>query len=608
MSFQKFRIRFTQSLNNLLYSSKQRAEFIFRLISAISSVAAILLLIYSYGFEPPARTLITLFRALDLVFVLFVLTFVGRVLYSFRRRQYLRQNWPEALLIGLVVLNGASKWLFGNYLLANLYTVLGYSNYLVFYQGTVSLVLLALLLLEVGKASLTLGRLQLKPATLFTLSFILLILLGAGLLMLPAATVQQGTMPFLDALFTSVSASCVTGLIVVDTGSYFTLKGQAIIMVLMQLGGLGILSFASFFGTLLRQGAGGLKQQLLVQDFLSTENLYTAKTLLRQVVVITLIIELGTFVFVFASWPAEVPFNSVGQKIFYSLFHAVSAFCNAGFSLFQNGLFESYLRGAYILHMVVVSAVIMGGLGFETIRDLFSPRQLRERMKNPWREWRISTKIAVFTSLALLAFGTICIYLLEYNHALKDQNFVEGLITAFFQSGVARTAGFNTVDIGQLQRPTLIVLLFLMFIGANSGSVGGGIKTSTFYLIVVSVVSTIRGQLKIEIGRRFVPKELVFKALSIFFFAASVNLLGIFILTVVEPEIPLIKLVFEQVSAFGTVGLSTGITDQLSMAGQITIICTMFLGRIGILTFAIALSTPAKASSYRYPKAHIMVG
>ncbi|NJM94786.1 MAG: ATPase, partial [Cytophagales bacterium] len=214
----------------------------------------------------------------------------------------------------------------------------------------------------------------------------------------------------------------------------------------------------------------------------------------------------------------------------------------------------------------------------------------------------------VFTSLALLLFGTVVIFLLERNHSFFELNQVEAVIMSFFQSASARTAGFNTVDIGQLRAPTLIVIIFLMFVGASSGSIGGGIKTSTFYLIIASVAATLRGQQRIEIGRRFIPKEMLFKALSIFFFAATLNLIGIFTLSITEPNLNLIDLTFEQVSAFGTVGYSTGITALLSPASKWVIIVSMFLGRVGILTFAIALSNRTATTSYKYPKAYLMIG
>ncbi|MGB3184228.1 MAG: potassium transporter TrkG [Cyclobacteriaceae bacterium] len=607
MNLKRLKNQFSESLNNILYNSRQKAYGITRALTLFTSMAALGLLVYVYGFEPRAQEVSRIFQGLDIIFGIFVLSYVVRALYAFRRREFVKDNLFEGLLVSFIVLNALSNWLLGNLLLEGVFTALGFKNYESFYQVFVTIFMFLLLGFEMTKASLNLANITLKPATTFILSFLFLIGVGAGLLMLPAMTVNEGSMPFLEALFTSVSASCVTGLIVVDTATYFTFKGQLVILILIQLGGLGIVSFATFFATFLRQGVG-IKQQLLIQDFLSSESLFSARGLLKQIVLITLVIEAGAFFFIYNTWNAEGYFDSTSDRIFYSLFHAVSAFCNAGFSTFTNNMYEPVIRTSYILHMVVVIAVILGGIGFSTLEDLFSIQRLRDRFKNPWKDWRLATKVAVFTSLALLVFGTIVIFVLEYNNTLYGLNFTEKAITSFFQSGIARTAGFNTVNIGEMRQATLLVMIFLMFIGASSGSVGGGIKTSTFYLIVASVASTLQGREKIEIARRYIPNEMLFKALSIFFFAAAINLVGIFVLTLTEPDLDLMDLAFEHVSAFGTVGLSTGITSSLSDGGRIMIIISMFLGRVGTLTFALALSTRASSKNYKYPRAHFMVG
>ncbi|MDN4166381.1 potassium transporter TrkG [Cytophagales bacterium LB-30] len=607
MNLKKAKNAFVEWLNNLLYNSKVRVLNSVRAIRILASFAALGLIGYALGFTLSPQSLQQVFYGLDVVLYTFAATFLVSLLYSFRRTEYLRNHIFEVVLLGLLLINLISFVWFNNALLLYLCESLGYTQYEEFYLGLLSIFMLVYLVYELARANASIFSFKVKPAAIFVISFLLLIALGTALLMLPTMTVQAGSMRFTDALFTAVSACCVTGLIVVDTATYFTTKGQIVILILIQLGGLGIVSFASFFASFLKQGVG-LKQQLMLQDFLSTESLFSVKSLLKQIIFITLLIEFLTFIGIFLTWSNEVVFTSIGQKLYFSLFHAISAFCNAGFSLYTNGLYEPIVRGAYIMHLVVVGSVILGGIGFSVIQDIFSPSALRTRMNSPWKNWRLSTQVAVYTSAGLLAFGTIVFYLLEYNNTLASLNFVEATITSFFQSGIARTAGFNTVDISALRTPTLIMLMFLMFIGASSGSIGGGIKTSTLYLIVASVVATIRGQQKIEIGKRFIPKELLFKALSIFFFAASLNILCIFFLTITDPTIDVMKLAFEQVSAFGTVGLSTGITASLSEAGKYVIILSMFLGRVGTLTFVLALGTRVATQSYQYPKAHMMVG
>jgi potassium uptake TrkH family protein len=607
MDFSKLKNEITEWLNNAIYNSRTAVLNTLVSLKAFIWLTAAVLLFFVFGFETESNELEQVFLGLDVVLIIYFFSFLIRLLYEFRRTDFLKNNKLEAVLVFIIIINTVSNYYFDNQIIKYLAETLGFKNYQDAYLTFITFYFLVLIIYEFIRASTILSKLKTKPARTFIYSFLLLIAFGTGILMLPAMSVQDGSMPFMDALFTSVSASCVTGLIVVDTATYFTMKGQFVIMILFQLGGLGIISFTSFFATFLKSGVG-IKQQLMLQDFLVSESLFSAKGLLRKIIAITLVIEIISFIMIFFSWGEDVVFDSMGQKIFFSAFHAVSAFCNAGFSLFTNGLFEDGVANGYILHIIIALTLILGGLGFSSIQDLFSRNKLRDRFQNPWKDWALSTKIAVYTSLVLLASGTLVFYLLEQGNTLGDKNFIESLIASFFQSATARTAGFNTVDIGALRTPTLIVIAFLMFIGASSGSVGGGIKTSTFYLLIVSVFATLRGRLKIEIDRKFIPKELLFKALSIFFFAASLNLIGIFILTITDSNFTLMQLIFEEVSAFGTVGLSTGITADLSFAGRVVIILSMFIGRVGTLTFALALSSRKSSKSYKYPKAHLMVG
>jgi potassium uptake TrkH family protein len=509
--------------------------------------------------------------------------------------------------MSLLVLNGFINYVLGFRMLYQIYMWLGINDYNAFYEIVSTVFLIILVSLEVSKASTRLPLARFKTSTLFISSFLLLVIIGTGLLMLPAMTNTPTSMPLLDALFTATSAACVTGLIVVDTATYFTHKGQLVILTLIQIGGIGMLSFTTFFATLLRQGVG-LKHQSAIQDFLSSESLLTSRGLLQQVVLLTLFIEGMGSVAIFMTWGPEVQFENLGQKLFFSIFHSVSAFCNAGFSLYTNGLYESPVRQSYILHLVVTGIIIFGGLGFSPIMDVFSPRALRERLAMPWKDWKLNTKLAIYTAIILILFGMSGYYLLERNNTLAGLNVLEALITSFFQSVTTRTAGFNTVDFTKLQNPTLIMMMFLMFIGASPGSTGGGIKTITFLLIAVSVISTIKGKKIISIDKRTIPMDLLFKAYSVISFAAAYILLGVFILSITEPEQESINLLFEQVSAFATVGLSTGVTPELSTIGRIVIITTMFIGRVGTVTLAIALSRPVLSNAYRYPDAHLMVG
>lgn len=602
----KFKNKLISSLNILLYGSKVKALLVLRIITFLASLSAVGILVYVYGFEPSLPKIERSFDWLNIIFAIFLVTFFVRFLYSFKRTVFFRNRKFETFLMVLILANFVAIFVFDQYWIDRALKVLFVENIAPLYRGFISLYMFVILALEFTKINAAISTIRVKPSTIFIGSFLLLIGVGAGLLMLPAMTVAPGSMRWLDALFTSVSAVCVTGLLVVDTATFFTYKGQLVIMALIQLGGIGIVSFASFFATFIKGGVG-IKHHAMLQDITSTESLLSAKGLLVKVISITLIVESITFALLFFTWSSEVVFDSLKDKIFFTLFHAISAFCNAGFSLFSNNLYEPAMREAYVFHLVIAAAVIMGGIGFNTIEDLFSPAALRKRLASPWMDWKISTKIAVWVSVALLILGTLGFYIIEKDNTLADKNFLETLITSFFHSAI-RTSGFNTIDTSQLMIPTLLMLMFLMFIGGSSNSVAGGIKTSTFYLIIASAIATIRGTDRIEIGKRTIPNSLLFKALSVFSFAVVINLIGIFILSITDPEIEFVKLVFEQISAFGTVGLTTGITASLSDAGKIMILTSMFLGRVGLLTFAYALSSKSSSRSYRYPSAHIMIG
>jgi trk system potassium uptake protein len=475
------------------------------------------------------------------------------------------------------------------------------------YQVLITNYFFILVIYEFIKVSTRVSQIQLHPSTTLIASFLMLIGGGTLFLMLPAATVNSGSMPFIDALFTATSASCVTGLIVVDTATYFTFKGHVILLCLIQMGGLGIITFATFFSTFFTKGTG-IKHQSIMQNIFSSESLSSAQGLFKQVIGITLSIELLFTVAVFFTWGNEVYFESLGQKIFYSLFHSVSAFCNAGFSLFTDGLFAPEVRRAYMLHIVIAFTIIFGGLGFPVIEDVFSLKNLRDRLSFPWKDWKLSSKVAIFTSLVLILFGMIAFLILERNNTLSEMNLMERCITSFFQSVTTRTAGYNTVDFSKLTEPIILIMIFLMFIGASPASTGGGIKTTTFYLIVVSAIATIKERSRVEIGRRTIPNDLLFKAYSLFAFAVTFNFLSIFFLSITEPGLGFLNLTFEQVSAFGTVGLSTGITAKLSYIGKLIIVMSMFVGRVGLLTLALTLSSRVATTSYKYPTAHIMIG
>lgn len=596
-----------ERINLALYDSKAIVLSCLNFASLIVSMTVIGGLFYSFGFPatPETKALIVTITKSSLLF--YIIKYILNIVYSYEVKKQLKETRIEGSLMLLIILNFFSSLVFSQSILDMLSSrleMLNLENFTVFF---IQIFFFVIVLIEVSKASSRLSVLRLSPPQMLILSFIALIMLGAGLLMMPEMTQNGLSMPFDDALFTSISASCVTGLIVVDTAGFFSEKGQLIIMLLIQFGGLNIISFATFFAIFSRKGLG-IKHQTIIQESFSSDTLLSSKGLMLKIFKLSFIIEaLGTL-FIFLLWSPELEFKSLGDKFFYSLFHSISAFNNAGFSLFSDGLYDHYVSHSHLLHLVFVILIFFGSLGFPTIQDIFGFDGFRERILKPWKKYTLGSRLSLYFSLGLLVMGTLVFFLLEYNNTLADQNLGEKGITSLFQSMTARTAGFNTVDFSQISQPTILFFLFLMFIGASPGSTGGGIKTTTFAIIIMGAYNTIRGRKRLEIAQRTIPGDLLNKAYSILLFSMSAIFIGVFILSITDQHLPLLDLIFEEVSAFSTVGLSTGITSELSTGGRIVIMVSMFVGRIGTLTLAFALSKKALSSRFEYPKEHVMVG
>ncbi|AZQ61976.1 Trk-type K+ transporter membrane component [Flammeovirga pectinis] len=597
-----------------------------RRISLLVTLIAVGLVFYRYGFYLTIEEIESVVTVLGFIFVVYELAYLARFIFSNHRLTFLKSTWIEGCLLTLLTFNGLMYSFFGIRIIQQLFRLLWLDNPFQSYAHFLFLYLIILIGIETTKISVAFSELKIKPSTTFISSFIFLILFGTFCLMLPAASIGESSMGFLDAIFTSVSASCVTGLAVVDTGQFFTFKGKIVILFLAQVGGIGIVSFATFFATFMSKGVS-LKHKTIIQDVLSSEDLSSATGLLRKVIFLTLLIEsLGT-VFVYFSWDNSLVFDNHFQKVFYSIFHSVSAFCNAGFSLFPDSL-NTYilssdttqfntpntvvdLRHMYGLHLVIGIIIIFGSFGFTTIEEIFSPAKIRDRIKNPWKKYSIGTSISLYSTILLILLGMVALFFLEIDQLREDRTLVESLIASFFQSVTTRTAGFNSMDFGSMKPSTIIVMIFLMFIGAAPGSTGGGIKSSTFYVLLLSSIGIIRGRQRMVVRKRTISDENIKRSYSIFMFAVIYNMVAIFLLTITEsgnPNIEILPLVFEEVSAFGTAGLSMGVTGELSSLGKVIIILSMYIGRVGTLTLALALSSTVKTNNFQYPEAHVMVG
>lgn len=450
-----------------------------------------------------------------------------------------------------------------------------------------------------------------NPALVLVLSFAGLIAMGTTLLMLPRATVLSPPAPFLTAFFTATSAVCVTGLTVVDTGTYWSSEGQWVILVLIQIGGLGIMTFGGFVA--LASGQGLLvSQSALLGGFLETRMLSRIRRLVVAIVAFTLVSEIAGVVFLSSLWAHLPP----GERLHHSVFHSVSAFCNAGFSLHRDSL-ESF-GGAWQVWGVVSGLVILGGMGFTTLYNLFEvgashlARPLRRPLfhePRPRPRLSVTTRLVLITTAILLAIGMAGLLVSEWTGAFAGRPWQERLAGAWFQSVNSRTAGFNTIPIGELSESSQFLLILLMFIGASPGSMGGGIKTVTMATVVLSLVAVLRGRSRIEVFNRTIPDSMVRRALLIGALGTSVVATTTMLLVAFEGRPGnFLAYLFEATSAFATVGLSTGITPELSVLGKFLIALTMFVGRLGPLTLLLALADRASVERYRYPDELVILG
>ena len=435
------------------------------------------------------------------------------------------------------------------------------------------------------------------PAQLIVFAFAAGILAGTALLMLPFATPEAGRASFSTALFTSTSALCVTGLIVVDTPVYWSQFGQVVILGLIQVGGIGIMTLASLLALIVARRLG-LRTRLLAQAETAAPELRDVRHLVRGVVLLSLLFEaVAATVLALRFWTSYD--MSLGSAVYRGVFHAVSAFNNAGFALWSDSL-AGFVSDGWI-SVTVALTIVAGGLGFPVWLELWR-RGFRPR------GWTLHTKLTVGVTAGLVVLGFAAVTAFEWSSAATAGLGADGkLLAGFFQGVTPRTAGFNTLDYGALTEETLFVTDLLMFIGAGSASTGGGIKVTTFALLVLMVWSEVRGDPHVSIFGRRVPAHAQRQAFSVAFIAAAAIALGTLVLMADSPH-PFRAVLFEAISAFGTVGLSTGITADLNDLGRAVLVTLMFLGRTGPYTLAVALALRERRRLYRFPEERPLIG
>ncbi len=569
---------------------------------------AVLGMVYDFGFEHtlPMEKALNVFYVLTLALVIVSIT--GRHVFEWKRYASRIRTTDAFLLVFFSILVVRNTFLLGfseeylpHFAFLDMSVWLYIALFIAFFR-------------EFSALNIDPGTQFFNPAQLFLLSFTVIIFLGAMLLMLPRATYNG--ISFTDAFFTSTSAVCVTGLIVVDTATHFTYFGQVIIMLLIQIGGIGIMTFTSYFSYFFK-GGSSFETQLVLRDMTNSNKIAEVFSTLRKIILLTFIIEAFGGLLIYACISKNlIPDN--GDRIFFSIFHTISAFCNAGFSTLTDGLYDIGIRYNYGMHMSIAMLFIAGGLGFPIVFNFINyfKHTIRNKIirlvgkKAPvYRPWviNINSRIVIITTVILLLGGTFVFFVLEYNNTLAEHHGIGKLVTAFFGAATPRTAGFNTVNNSSLALSTIMIIFFLMWVGASPASTGGGIKTSTLAIGVLNFMSLARDKDRVEVFRREVTSNSLRRAFAIILLSLLVIGLATFLIAAFDKDKRLVDIAFESFSAFSTVGLSLGITGTLSTGSKIVLIITMFIGRVGTLTILVALMRKARFINYKYPTENILI-
>ncbi len=657
----------TKGLGNQ-YANEQRLLYIIRWIMGLIIFVACILLVLDYGFYLSARSQQYVEYGYLVLGIFYLSGSILQLIIRSDRLLYFRENKAK-YLFGLLLL---SEMLTVYLLQINLNDVWGLTWMRFLTSQDIQIVLFQIYLFSnfirwVVKISQHFTQYTSSPAHIIVVSFGSVIVIGAALLLLPKAANprftltkkilkdlksteipeaivknltpltdqeftnqtaflnaiedQPGSEPAaefieqllkhaekrlhpIDALFTATSAVCVTGLIVVDTATAFTRLGQLIILGLIQIGGLGIMTVTAFFTLIVGQRMSG-REQVLLGDMLDTQRLAQLGALLRNIFLMTIGIEAYGAALLYLSWG---DYFTPKRRLYTALFHSISAFCNAGFSTFSENLMRFATHPQ--INMVICGLIILGGLGFGTLYNLRNFLPLKNKRAPVVPKFSVQSKLILIMTGSLILAGTLLFFILEYSNTLKGFAWHDKILGAFFQSVTFRTAGFNTIDFGAAHESTLLLGIVWMFIGAAPGSTAGGIKVTTLAILLGAVISAAQGRTRLEVFRRTIPTAVLYQTLVVITMYLTVMMVVSFSLSLTESQFRPVELLFETVSALGTSGLSTGVTSQLSTFGRLLIIITMFVGRIGPFTLALAIGQRQRQRSerYRYPSAKVQIG
>lgn len=439
---------------------------------------------------------------------------------------------------------------------------------------------------------------KLSEVQILAIGFVIVILIGGTILSLPISSASGEATSFLDSVFTATSATCVTGLVVVDTGTHWNMFGQTVIMLLIEIGGLGFMTFATFISVLVGRKIT-LKNRLLMQEAMNTFGIQGIVKMMMKVIQFAFAIQLVGLLILATQF---IPDYGLGKGLFYSLFHSVSTFCNAGFDVFGNFTSYTIYYNNPVVLLTVSSLIAIGGIGFTVLLELYNYRKVKKLS--------LHCKVVLLITGILIAGGTLGFFLMEYNNpeTLQAMTLRDKFVNSIVASISPRTAGVNSISTTGMTTSGKFLTIILMFIGGSPGSTAGGIKTSTLGIVLGATICVIKGREDVELFKKRIPKDLVYKSVAIIGIAMCLVSVVTMFLTVTEPGQDFLALLYESTSAFGTVGLTMGVTPNLSSPGKMIIIVMMYLGRVGPLTVTLALLNKKSDGNYKYPEGKVLIG
>jgi trk system potassium uptake protein TrkH len=594
--------RFRENIKLFIWDYIDIVQNTLRYISISVSLFTLATIAYYYGYQQTEESALICKIIIQSSLIFYVIKYILSSIFSIHSFRYIKKNAFQGIMVFLIVVWFILSYIFKIYNHIDIFSRIEVANIENITIVLIQLYFFIMVLFDLSSIGTLFSKFKLGPGGWMIASFFFLISLGTLLLLLPEMTV--GEIRFIDALFTSTSACCITGLTVVETSNAFTFKGQFVIMLLMQMGGINILSFATYLSSSFRGKT--LRHQFVMKEMLKT-SLHGTKPLIKEIFIYTFIIEIIGAIVLFFYYNYYHFYNeSLLNNVFFSFFHSISAFNNAGFSIVEGGMTSPVFHNQFSQY-VIAGLIFLGSIGFLAINDITHNIFRRKTKQSLWSRLQIMTKLSVAISVILILIGAVSFFIFEYNNVSAGSSISDRICTAIFSAVSSRTAGYATVDHGLLTTPTVLIIMLLMFIGAAPTSTGGGVKTSTFYIILKSALATIKGKKEVTIYNRSIPFNLVDRSYAVVLFTLSLIFIGTLILSISDPVFSLKEVMYEVVSAIGTVGLSLGITSQLSIIGKTVIIILMFVGRVTVLTLALSIVRRSIYTNYSLAKADINI-